>query len=312
MIEFEKPNITKINENKDYGVFVVEPLERGYGTTLGNSLRRVLLASLPGAAVTSINIEGVLHEFDTVPGVREDVMQIILNVKGIAVKSYVQDEKIIELDVEGPAEVTAGDILTDSDIEIVNPDHYLFTIGEGASLKATLTVNSGRGYVPADQNKKDDAPVGTLAVDSIYTPVTKVNYQVEPARVGSNDGFDKLTLEILTNGTIIPEDALGLSARILTEHLNLFTNLTEIAIATDVMKEVDTTSDDRILERTIEELDLSVRSYNCLKRAGINTVYDLTEKSEAEMMKVRNLGRKSLEEVKIKLADLGLGLKNDK
>lgn len=312
MIEFEKPNITKIDENKDYGVFVVEPLERGYGTTLGNSLRRVLLASLPGAAVTSINIEGVLHEFDTVPGVREDVMQIILNVKGIAVKSYVQDEKIIELDVEGPAEVTAGDILTDSDIEIVNPDHYLFTIGEGASLKATLTVNSGRGYVPADQNKKDDAPVGTLAVDSIYTPVTKVNYQVEPARVGSNDGFDKLTLEILTNGTIIPEDALGLSARILTEHLNLFTNLTEIAIATDVMKEVDTTSDDRILERTIEELDLSVRSYNCLKRAGINTVYDLTEKSEAEMMKVRNLGRKSLEEVKIKLADLGLGLKYDK
>ena len=312
MIEFEKPNITKIDENKDYGVFVVEPLERGYGTTLGNSLRRVLLASLPGAAVTSINIEGVLHEFDTVPGVREDVMQIILNVKGIAVKSYVQDEKIIELDVEGPAEVTAGDILTDSDIEIVDRDHYLFTIGEGASLKATLTVNSGRGYVPADQNKKDDAPVGTLAVDSIYTPVTKVNYQVEPARVGSNDGFDKLTLEILTNGTIIPEDALGLSARILTEHLNLFTNLTEIAIATDVMKEVDTTSDDRILERTIEELDLSVRSYNCLKRAGINTVYDLTEKSEAEMMKVRNLGRKSLEEVKIKLADLGLGLKNDK
>ena len=312
MIEFEKPNITKIDENKDYGVFVVEPLERGYGTTLGNSLRRVLLASLPGAAVTSINIEGVLHEFDTVPGVREDVMQIILNVKGIAVKSYVQDEKIIELDVEGPAEVTAGDILTDSDIEIVNPDHYLFTIGEGASLKATLTVNSGRGYVPADQNKKDDAPVGTLAVDSIYTPVTKVNYQVEPARVGSNDGFDKLTLEILTNGTIIPEDALGLSARILTEHLNLFTNLTEIAIATDVMKEVDTASDDRVLERTIEELDLSVRSYNCLKRAGINTVYDLTEKSEAEMMKVRNLGRKSLEEVKIKLADLGLGLKNDK
>ena len=312
MIEFEKPNITKIDENKDYGVFVVEPLERGYGTTLGNSLRRVLLASLPGAAVTSINIEGVLHEFDTVPGVREDVMQIILNVKGIALKSYVQDEKIIELDVEGPAEITAGDILTDSDIEIVNPDHYLFTIGEGASLKATLTVNSGRGYVPADQNKKDDAPVGTLAVDSIYTPVTKVNYQVEPARVGSNDGFDKLTLEILTNGTIIPEDALGLSARILTEHLNLFTNLTEIAIATDVMKEVDTTSDDRILERTIEELDLSVRSYNCLKRAGINTVYDLTEKSEAEMMKVRNLGRKSLEEVKIKLADLGLGLKNDK
>lgn len=310
MIEFEKPNITKIDENKDYGKFVIEPLERGYGTTLGNSLRRVLLASLPGAAVTSINIDGVLHEFDTVPGVREDVMQIILNIKGIAVKSYVEDEKIIELDVEGPAEVTAGDILTDSDIEIVNPDHYLFTIGEGSSLKATMTVNSGRGYVPADENKKDNAPVGTLAVDSIYTPVTKVNYQVEPARVGSNDGFDKLTLEILTNGTIIPEDALGLSARILTEHLDLFTNLTEIAKSTEVMKEADTESDDRILDRTIEELDLSVRSYNCLKRAGINTVQDLTEKSEAEMMKVRNLGRKSLEEVKLKLIDLGLGLKD--
>ena len=310
MIEFEKPNITKIDENKDYGKFVIEPLERGYGTTLGNSLRRVLLASLPGAAVTSINIDGVLHEFDTVPGVREDVMQIILNIKGIAVKTYVEDEKIIELDVEGPAEITAGDILTDSDIEIVNPDHYLFTIGEGSSLKATMTVNSGRGYVPADENKKDNAPVGTLAVDSIYTPVTKVNYQVEPARVGSNDGFDKLTLEILTNGTIIPEDALGLSARILTEHLDLFTNLTEIAKSTEVMKEADTESDDRILDRTIEELDLSVRSYNCLKRAGINTVHDLTEKSEAEMMKVRNLGRKSLEEVKLKLIDLGLGLKD--
>ena len=310
MIEFEKPNITKIDENKDYGKFVIEPLERGYGTTLGNSLRRVLLASLPGAAVTSINIEGVLHEFDTVPGVREDVMQIILNIKGIAVKSYVKDEKNIELDVQGPAEITAGDILTDSDIEIVNPDHYLFTIGEGSSLKATMTVNSGRGYVPADENKKDNAPVGTLAVDSIYTPVTKVNYQVEPARVGSNDGFDKLTLEILTNGTIIPEDALGLSARILTEHLDLFTNLTEIAKSAEVMKEADTESDDRILERTIEELDLSVRSYNCLKRAGINTVHDLTEKSEAEMMKVRNLGRKSLEEVKVKLIDLGLGLKD--
>ena len=310
MIEFEKPNITKIDENKDYGKFVIEPLERGYGTTLGNSLRRVLLASLPGAAVTSINIDGVLHEFDTVPGVREDVMQIILNIKGIAVKSYVEDEKIIELDVEGPAEITAGDVLTDSDIEIVNPDHYLFTISEGSSLKATMTVNSGRGYVPADENKKDNAPVGTLAVDSIYTPVTKVNYQVEPARVGSNDGFDKLTLEILTNGTIIPEDALGLSARILTEHLDLFTNLTEIAKSAEVMKEADTESDDRILDRTIEELDLSVRSYNCLKRAGINTVHDLTEKSEAEMMKVRNLGRKSLEEVKLKLIDLGLGLKD--
>lgn len=312
MIEFEKPTITKIDENKDYGRFVIEPLERGYGTTLGNSLRRVLLASLPGAAVTSIKIDGVLHEFDTVPGVREDVMQIILNIKGIAVKSYVEDEKKIELDVVGPAEVTAGDILTDSDIEIVNPDHYLFAIADGATFKAVLTVNSGRGYVPAEDNKKDDAPVGTLAVDSIYTPVKKVNYQVEPARVGSNDGFDKLTLEINTNGTIVPEDALGLSARILMEHLGLFTDLTEVAKSAEVMKEAEVASDDRMLDRTIEELDLSVRSYNCLKRAGINTVFDLTEKTEPEMMKVRNLGRKSLEEVKVKLADLGLGLKKDK
>ena len=312
MIEFEKPTITKIDENKDYGRFVIEPLERGYGTTLGNSLRRVLLASLPGAAITSIKIDGVLHEFDTVPGVREDVMQIILNIKGIAVKSYVEDEKKIELDVVGPAEVTAGDILTDSDIEIVNPDHYLFTIAEGKTFKAILTVNSGRGYVPAESNKKDEAPVGTLAVDSIYTPVKKVNYQVEPARVGSNDGFDKLTLEINTNGTIIPEDALGLSARILMEHLGLFTDLTEVAKSAEVMKETETASDDRMLDRMIEELDLSVRSYNCLKRAGINTVFDLTEKTEPEMMKVRNLGRKSLEEVKVKLADLGLGLKKDK
>ena len=312
MIEFEKPTITKIDENKDYGRFVIEPLERGYGTTLGNSLRRVLLASLPGAAITSIKIDGVLHEFDTVPGVREDVMQIILNINGIAVKSYVEDEKKIELDVVGPAEVTAGDILTDSDIEIVNPDHYLFTIAEGKTFKAILTVNSGRGYVPAESNKKDEAPVGTLAVDSIYTPVKKVNYQVEPARVGSNDGFDKLTLEINTNGTIIPEDALGLSARILMEHLGLFTDLTEVAKSAEVMKETETASDDRMLDRTIEELDLSVRSYNCLKRAGINTVFDLTEKTEPEMMKVRNLGRKSLEEVKVKLADLGLGLKKDK
>ena len=280
MIEFEKPTITKIDENKDYGRFVIEPLERGYGTTLGNSLRRVLLASLPGAAITSIKIDGVLHEFDTVPGVREDVMQIILNIKGIAVKSYVEDEKKIELDVVGPAEVTAGDILTDSDIEIVNPDHYLFTIAEGKTFKAILTVNSGRGYVPAESNKKDEAPVGTLAVDSIYTPVKKVNYQVEPARVGSNDGFDKLTLEINTNGTIIPEDALGLSARILMEHLGLFTDLTEVAKSAEVMKETETASDDRMLDRTIEELGLSVRSYNCLKRAGINTVFDLTEKTE--------------------------------
>lgn len=309
MIEFEKPIITKIDETKDYGRFVIEPLERGYGTTLGNSLRRVLLSSLPGAAVTAVKIDGVLHEYDTVPGVREDVMQIILNIKGLAVKSHTQEEKTMELDITGPAQVTAGDILTDSDIEIVNPDHYLFTIAEGASFKAVLTVNSKRGYVPAENNKKDNAPVGTLAVDSIYTPVKKVNYQVEPARVGSNDQFDKLTIEIETNGTLIPEDALGLSARVLMDHLNLFTDLTEIAKNVDVMKEPEQESTEQVLDRTIEELDLSVRSYNCLKRAGINTVQDLTEKSEAEMMKVRNLGKKSLDEVKVKLTELGLGLK---
>lgn len=312
MIEFAKPIITKIDENQNSGKFVIEPLERGYGTTLGNSLRRVLLSSLPGAAVTSIKIDGVLHEFDTVPGVREDVMQIILNLKGLAIKSHADDEKTMELDIVGPAEVTAGDILTDSDIEIINTDHYLFTISEGASFKATLKVNKNRGYVPAENNKKDDAPVGTLAIDAIYTPVKKVNYQVEPARVGSNDGFDKLTIDIETNGTIIPEDALGLSANVLINHLNLFTDLTDIANNMDVLKETEVVSDEKVLDRTIEELDLSVRSYNCLKRAGINTVYDLTEKSESEMMKVRNLGRKSLEEVKVKLHDLGLGLKNDK
>ncbi|MFA9413713.1 MULTISPECIES: DNA-directed RNA polymerase subunit alpha [unclassified Streptococcus] len=312
MIEFAKPIITKIDENQNSGKFVIEPLERGYGTTLGNSLRRVLLSSLPGAAVTSIKIDGVLHEFDTVPGVREDVMQIILNLKGLAIKSHVDEEKTMELDIVGPAEVTAGDILTDSDIEIINTTHYLFTIAEGASFKAVLKVNTNRGYVPAENNKKGDAPVGTLAIDAIYTPVKKVNYQVEPARVGSNDGFDKLTIDIETNGTIIPEDALGLSANVLINHLNLFTDLTDIANNMDVLKETEVVSDEKVLDRTIEELDLSVRSYNCLKRAGINTVYDLTEKSETEMMKVRNLGRKSLEEVKVKLHDLGLGLKNDK
>lgn len=238
--------------------------------------------------------------------------KLSLMLKGLAVKSYVEDEKIIELEVEGPAEVTAGDILTDSDIELVNPDHYLFTIAEGHSLRATMTVAKKRGYVPAEGNKKMmHLWVHWQQIQSIRQ-LKKVNYQVEPARVGSNDGFDKLTIEIMTNGTIIPEDALGLSARVLIEHLNLFTDLTEVAKATEVMKETEKVNDEKVLDRTIEELDLSVRSYNCLKRAGINTVFDLTEKSEPEMMKVRNLGRKSLEEVKVKLADLGLGLKNDK
>ena len=311
MIEFEKPKITKFDEENVYGKFVVEPLERGYGTTLGNSLRRILLSSLPGAAVTSIQIDGVLHEFTTIPGVHEDVIQVILAIKGLAIKSYVETEKIIELDVTGPAVVTAGDILTDSDIEIVNKDHYLFTLAEGHSVNARMTVNSGRGYVLAEDNKLSDAPIGTIAVDSSYTPVNKVNYQVEPARVGEKDNFDKLSLEIFTNGTISAEDALSLSAKILTDHLSLFVNLSEVAQVADTLVDKDEVKPERALDKVIEELDLSVRSYNCLKRAGINTVADLADMSEPEMLKVKNLGRKSLVEVKDKLDSLGLSLKKD-
>ncbi|GFH41164.1 DNA-directed RNA polymerase subunit alpha [Pseudolactococcus insecticola] len=311
MIEFEKPKITKFDEENTYGKFVVEPLERGYGTTLGNSLRRILLSSLPGAAVTSIQIDGVLHEFATIPGVHEDVIQVILAIKGLAIKSYVETEKIIELDVTGPAVVTAGDILTDSDIEIVNKDHYLFTLAEGHSVNARMTVNSGRGYVLAEDNKQAEAPIGTIAVDSSYTPVNKVNYQVEPARVGEKDNFDKLSLEIFTNGTISAEDALSLSAKILTDHLGLFVNLSEVAQAADTLVDKNEVKPERALDKVIEELDLSVRSYNCLKRAGINTVADLADMSEPEMLKVKNLGRKSLVEVKDKLDSLGLSLKKD-
>lgn len=311
MIEFEKPKITKFDEENVYGKFVIEPLERGYGTTLGNSLRRILLSSLPGAAVTSIQIDGVLHEFTTIPGVHEDVIQVILAIKGLAIKSYVETEKIIELDVTGPAVVRAGDILTDSDIEIVNKDHYLFTLAEGHSVNARMTVNSGRGYVLAEDNKQSDVPIGTIAVDSSYTPVNKVNYQVEPARVGEKDNFDKLSLEIFTNGTISAEDALSLSAKILTDHLSLFVNLSEVAQVADTLVDKDEVKPERALDKVIEELDLSVRSYNCLKRAGINTVADLADMSEPEMLKVKNLGRKSLVEVKDKLDSLGLSLKKD-
>jgi DNA-directed RNA polymerase subunit alpha len=311
MIEFDKPKITKFDEENTYGKFVVEPLERGYGTTLGNSLRRILLSSLPGAAVTSIQIDGVLHEFTTIPGVHEDVIQVILAIKGLAIKSYVETEKIIELDVTGPAVVTAGDILTDSDIEIVNKDHYLFTLAEGHSVNARMTVNSGRGYVLAEDNKQSDAPIGTIAIDSSYTPVNKVNYQVEPARVGEKDNFDKLSLEIFTNGTISAEDALSLSAKVLTDHLSLFVNLSEVAQAAETLVDKNEVKPERALDKVIEELDLSVRSYNCLKRAGINTVADLAAMSEPEMLKVKNLGRKSLVEVKDKLESLGLSLKKD-
>ena len=312
MIEFEKPKITQFDESENYGKFVVEPLERGYGTTLGNSLRRVLLSSLPGAAVTSIQIEGVQHEFATIPGVREDVIQIVLAVKGIAIKSYVESEKQIELDVTGPMDVTAGDILTDSDIEIVNKDHYLFSIAEGHSMRAVMTVKKGYGYVPADENKVDGAPIGTIAVDSIYTPVSKVNYQVEPARVGGDSSYDKLTLEITTNGTIVSDEALSLSAKILTDHLNLFVDLSEVAAEAETLVVKDEVKTERVLDKIIEEMDFSVRAYNGLKRAGINTVADIVEMSEADMIKVKNLGHKSVEEVKVKLTELGLSLKKRK
>ncbi|MDU3959953.1 MAG: DNA-directed RNA polymerase subunit alpha, partial [Lactococcus lactis] len=300
------------DESENYGKFVVEPLERGYGTTLGNSMRRVLLSSLPGAAVTSIQIEGVQHEFATIPGVREDVIQIVLAVKGIAIKSYVESEKQIELDVTGPMDVTAGDILTDSDIEIVNKDHYLFSIAEGHSMRAVMTVKKGYGYVPADENKVDGAPIGTIAVDSIYTPVSKVNYQVEPARVGGDSSYDKLTLEITTNGTIVSDEALSLSAKILTDHLNLFVDLSEVAAEAETLVVKDEVKTERVLDKIIEEMDFSVRAYNGLKRAGINTVADIVEMSEADMIKVKNLGHKSVEEVKVKLTELGLSLKKRK
>ena len=312
MIEFEKPKIIKFDETEFYGKFVVEPLERGYGTTLGNSLRRVLLSSLPGSAVTSIQIEGVQHEFATIPGVREDVVQIILAIKGLAIKSYVENEKQIELDVTGPMTVTAGDILTDSDIEIVNKDHYLFSIAEGHSMRAVMTVSKGYGYVPADENKVEGAPIGTIAVDSIYTPVSKVNYQVEPARVGGDASYDKLTLEITTNGTIVADDALSLSAKILTDHLNLFVDLSETASESETLVAKEEVKTERVLDKIIEEMDFSVRAYNGLKRAGINTVADIVEMSEADMIKVKNLGHKSVEEVKVKLTDLGLELKKRK
>ena len=311
MIEFEKPRISKIDEERDYGKFIVEPLERGYGTTLGNSLRRILLSSLPGAAITSIQIDTVQHEFSTIVGVREDVSQIILNIKGLALKLYGSEEKTLEIDITGPAVVTAGDIIVDSDVEILNKDMYICTVSEGATFRARLKVKAGRGYVQADENKTEDMPIGVLPVDSIYTPVRRVNYQVENTRVGRRDDFDKLTMEIWTDGSIEPLDAMSLAAKILTEHLDIFVNLTDEARHAEIMVEKEETQKEKMLEMTIEELDLSVRSYNCLKRAGINTVQELTNKSEPEMIKVRNLGRKSLEEVKHKLHDLGLGLRKD-
>ncbi|WP_167804285.1 DNA-directed RNA polymerase subunit alpha [Limosilactobacillus fermentum] len=313
MIEFEKPNIHKVEETDNYGKFVVEPLERGYGTTLGNSLRRVMLASLPGAAITSIQIDGVLHEFSTVQGVTEDVTQIILNLKQVALKIDSEDAKDLEIDVKGPAEVTAADIQGDGDVTILNSDLHIATVSDGAELHVKMTADKGRGYSSADDNKTrmEGLAIGVLPIDSIYTPIERVNYTVENTRVGQSNDYDKLTLDVWTNGSLTPTEAISLAAKILTEHLTMFVNLTEEAQVTQVMVEREETHQEKVLDKTIEELDLSVRSYNCLKRADIQTVKDLTERTEADMMKVRNLGTKSLDEIKLKLAELGVGFRQE-
>lgn len=310
MIEIEKPKIECVTASEDgtYGKFVVEPLERGYGTTLGNSLRRILLSSLPGVAVTSIKVDGVLHEFSTIPGVVEDMTEIILNIKGLALKLYGEGPKVIYIDADGEGEVTAGDIKVDSEVEILNPDHHIATLNGDHRLYIELVINKGRGYVSSDKNKQPGQPIGIIPVDSIYTPVSKVNYTVENTRVGQVTDYDMLTIEVWTNGSIKPDEAISLGAKILSEHLNLFIDLSDQAKHTEIMVEKEETKKEKVLEMTIEELDLSVRSYNCLKRAGINTVEDLTNRTEDDMMKVRNLGRKSLEEVIQKLHGLGLSL----
>jgi DNA-directed RNA polymerase subunit alpha len=311
MLEIEKPRIEilELSDDGSYGKFVVEPLERGYGTTLGNSLRRVLLSSLPGAAVSSIRIRDVLHEFATVPGVLEDVPEIILNIKGIVAKIYTDEPVNLLIDVEGPKVLTAGDIITGLDVEIVNKDHYIATINEEGKLYMELELEKGRGYVSSEKNKKEEQTIGTIPVDSSFTPVTKVNYNVKNTRVGQITDYDKLELEVWTNGTMDADEATSLGAKILTEHLNLFIGLTDHVNDVEIMVEKEEDKKEKVLEMSVEELDLSVRSYNCLKRAGINTVDELTQKTEEDMMKVRNLGKKSLEEVEKKLEELGFGLK---
>lgn len=313
MIEIEKPRIECIESPTDdsYGKYVIEPLERGYGTTLGNSLRRVLLSSLLGTAVTSIRIAGVQHEFSTIPGVKEDVTEIVLNIKRIIARLHSDEPKTVYIEASGECEVTAGDIKADSEVEILNPELHLATLGPDASLSIELTIDHGRGYVPADKNKGSQQVIGTIPVDSIYTPVLKVNYAVENTRVGNQTDFDKLTLEVWTDKTISPRDAVSLGAKILVDHFTLFTDLSDsIGNRSTVVEKVETQRD-KVLEMTIEELDLSVRSFNCLKRANINTVEDLISKTQDEMIKVRNLGRKSLEEVEHKLAMMGLSLASD-
>ncbi len=313
MFDFERPNIevAEISEDKKYGRFVVEPLERGYGITLGNSLRRIMLSSLPGAAVSQVKIEGVLHEFSSIPGVKEDVTEIIMNIKSLAIRnnSDTNEPKIAYIEYDGEGVVHASDIQVDQDIEILNPELVIATLnGKDTKLYMELTITKGRGYVSADKNKTEDLPIGVIAVDSIYTPVERVNVTVENTRVGQITDYDKLTLDVYTNGTLIPDEAVSLAAKVLSEHLSLFIDLSENAKTAEIMVEKEDDEKEKVLEMSIDELELSVRSYNCLKRAGINTVEELTNKTSEDMMKVRNLGRKSLEEVLAKLKELGLQL----
>ena len=313
MIEFEKPNIEclEVDDENNYAKFVCEPLERGYGVTIGNSLRRILLSSLPGSAITSIKIDGVLHEFSTIPNIVEDVPEIIVNLKGVRLKTFDNEEKIIRIDFDGEGEVTAGDIVTDSTVEVLNPDLHIATVAEGGSLHMEMTVDKGRGYNTAVKNKKPNQDLSVLPIDSIYTPVKKVNYSVENTRVGQMVDYDKLIIEVWTDGSLKAYEALSLAAKVMTGHLELFIDLSETTKNTQVMVEKEESKKEKVLEMSIEDLELSVRSFNCLKRAGISTVEDLANKTEAEMMKVRNLGKKSLDEVTNKLHNLGLDFKEE-
>ena len=313
MIEFEKPNIEclEINKENNYAKFVCEPLERGYGVTLGNSLRRILLSSLPGCAITGVKIEGVVHEFSTIPNVVEDVPEIIVNLKGVRLKSHDNEEKILKINFKGEGEVKAGDIITDGTVEVLNPDLHIATVAEGGSLKMEMTADKGRGYNTASKNKKPNQDISMLPIDSIYTPVKKVNYTVESTRVGQMIDFDKLVIEVWTDGSLKADEALSLAAKVMTEHLSLFIDLSEATKNTQVMVEKEESMKEKVLEMSIEELELSVRSFNCLKRVGISTVEDLTNKTEAEMLKVRNLGKKSFDEVINKVKDLGLTFRDE-
>lgn len=311
MFGIEKPNIQCVEKAEDnsFGRFVIEPLERGYGITLGNALRRVLLSSLPGAAVTAVKIDGILHEFSTAPGVVEDIADIILNLKGLSIKMHTDEPRTIIVDAKGEGVVYASDIITDQDVEILNPDHYIATLESDGVLHMEISICKGRGYVSADKNKREDQPIGLIPIDSLFSPVIKVNFTVEDTRVGQQTDYDKLTIDVLTDKTIAPDEAISSSAQILSDYLNLFIGLTESVPQEVALIEKEDSKKDKLLEMTIEELDLSVRSYNCLKRAGIHTAQELSNKTEEEMMKVRNMGRKSLEEVVAKLNELGLSLK---